>query len=214
MACPAFTATVFGRSKPFAFGMISEHTLGTFSCSFSRIPEDTLGSFSAPFRGVSGLHGQHRAKIGQHRPYMLHRLPMSALTNALRASQSDYSSIYIYGGARRSRRPSNAGPRKQQKSFRFLAGSFLDRIPVAHTCLQEHSPAAPRFEGTQNRKKTPFWHICLTIFSFLWTTKCCKLPLFFDAFCGNTAKNPKHALNTTTFWLRDAQNTANTSGFC
>ena len=31
VACPAFTATVFGRSKSFALDTISKHTLGTFS---------------------------------------------------------------------------------------------------------------------------------------------------------------------------------------
>ena len=56
MACPAFTATMFGRSKSFASDTISKHTLVTFSAQFSMISEDTLGSFSVPFRGLSGLH--------------------------------------------------------------------------------------------------------------------------------------------------------------
>ena len=56
MACPAFTAIVFGRSKSFALDTISKHTLGLFSGWFSRISEDMLGSFSRPFRGLSGLH--------------------------------------------------------------------------------------------------------------------------------------------------------------
>ena len=34
VAWPAFTATVFGRSKSFALDTISKHTLGTFSGYF------------------------------------------------------------------------------------------------------------------------------------------------------------------------------------
>ena len=76
--------------------------------------------------------------------------------------------------------------------------SFLDGIWVAHKRLQEQNPAPP-----------PVWRVPKI-------GKKCRFDTFFgrsSALVWEPCKNAENAVNTNTFWTRDAQNTANTSVF-
>jgi len=89
----------------------------------------------------------------------------------------------------------------------------LDGIRVAHKRLQEHFPP-PVWRVPKIGKKRRFDTFVGQFSAFRKSQNVVNYSIFaFYRLLREPCKNEGNAVNTNTFWTRDAQNTANTSVF-
>ena len=119
----------------------------------------------------------------------------------------------LWWGAPQAADPPTPGPEKHKKSFRRVGERFLDGIRVAHKRLQEHSPH-PVLRVPKIGKKRRFDTFFGRFFAFRKVQNAVNYSIFaFYRLLREPCKNAENAVNTNTFWTRDAQSIANTSVF-